>query len=78
MRAIIELTEKDKEELKKLKTKEQNSKIYRRYLYLEMSNKGLTNLEIAEHLGVTNDTLTDWRRIFLGGGLKGISQLNYA
>ena len=77
MRAIIKLTEAEKLELKKLKNKEQNKKIYRRYLYLEMSNKGLTNLEIAEYLGVCNDTLTDWRRIFLESRLEGISQLHY-
>lgn len=77
MHAKIELTEAEKIELKKLKSKEKNNKIYRRYLYLEMSNKGLTNLEIAGYVGVCNDTLTDWRRIFLESGLEGMSQLNY-
>lgn len=77
MRAKIELTEAEKIELKKLKSKEKNNKIYRRYLYLEMSNKGLTNLDIADYLGVCNDTLTDWRRIFLESGLEGISKLHY-
>ena len=77
MRAIIQLTEKEKEELKKLKNKEKSNKVFRRYLYLEMSNKGMTNLEIASILGVCNDTLTDWKDIFEEEGLKGLAQLHY-
>ena len=77
MRAIIELSDSEKENLKKLKSKEKNNKIYRRYIYLELSNKGLTNLEISKVLGVCNDTLTDWRILFKEGGLEAISQLNY-
>lgn len=77
MRATIKLTDEDKKELKERKRKEGNKKIYRRYLYVEMSNKGLTNLDISSILGVTNDTLTDWRQIFLNSGLEGLSQLHY-
>lgn len=78
MRAIIELTASEEKELKKRKSREKNNKIYRRYLYVEMSHKGQTNLAIADLLGVCNDTLTDWRRIFIEDGLDGLSQLNYA
>jgi len=77
MRAIIKLTETEKRELKRRKTKETNAKIYRRYLYVEMSNREMTNLEIADYLGVCNDTLTDWKRIFDEAGLEGLSQLHY-
>lgn len=77
MRAIIHLTEKEKQELKTLKNKTKNNKIYRRYLYVEMSNKEMTNLEISSLLGVCNDTLTDWKDIFEEAGLEGLSQLNY-
>lgn len=77
MRAIIELTEKEKKELKTLKNKTKSNKIYRRYLYVEMSNKGMTNLEISSLIGVCNDTLTDWKRIFDEAGLNGLSQLKY-
>jgi len=77
MRAIIQLTKKEKEKLKELKMKEKSNKIFRRYLYVEMSNKNMTNLEIASILGVCNDTLTDWKEIFEEGGLNGLSQLHY-
>lgn len=77
MRAIIKLTNKDRAKLKKLKKRESNNKIYRRYLYLEMSSNDMTNLKIAELLGVCNDTLTVWKQIFEESGLKGLSQLNY-
>ncbi len=77
MRAIIQLTKKEKEKLKELKMKKKSNKIFRRYLYVEMSNKNMTNLEIASILGVCNDTLTDWKEIFEEGGLNGLSQLHY-
>ena len=73
MRAIIKLTNEEKKELEKVKKTEKNNKIYRRYLYLEMSNGGMTNLKISKFLGVCNDTLTDWKRIYKEGGLDGLS-----
>ena len=77
MRAIIKLSVKQQKDLKELKKTEKNNKIYRRYLYVEMSHKGMTNLEIACILGICNDTLTDWKCIFEEGGLEGLSQLHY-
>lgn len=77
MRAIIKLTKKQKKELAERKKNEENSKIYRRYLYLEMSNEGMTNLKIAPILGVCNDTLTEWKYIFENSGIKGLSTLHY-
>jgi transposase len=77
MLAIIELSEREKEELRQRKRMEKNNKIYRRYLYLEMSNRGMTNLVIASLLGVCNDTLTDWKSIFEESGIEGLSKLNY-
>ena len=76
MRAIIKLTKRQKEDLAKRKKCEENSKIYRRYLYLEMSSKGMTNVQIAHILGVCNDTLTEWKYIFEHSGLEGLSILN--
>ena len=77
MKAIIILTKKQKTELTKRKKNEENSKIYRRYLYLEMSSKGMTNLKIASILGVCNDTLTEWKYIFENKGIEGLSMLHY-
>jgi len=77
MRAIIQLSEEEKKELKIKKGNEKNNKIYRRYLYIEMSNSKMTNLEISSILGVCNDTLTDWKNIFEEAGLEGLSQLHY-
>ena len=77
MRAKIELTKEEKERLGILKKTEKSNKIYRRYMYLEMSNRGITNVEISSILGVCNDTLTDWRVLFLKGGLESMSELKY-
>ena len=78
MRAIIQLTEQQKKELQTKKKTEKSHKIQRRYMYVELSNSGMTNLNIASIIGVTNDTLTDWKDIFEEGGLEGLSSLNYA
>jgi len=77
MRAIVKLTKKQKEDLKKRMKNKENSKIYRRYLYLEMSSKGITNLKIASVLGVCNDTLTQWKGIFESSGIQGLATLHY-
>ncbi len=77
MRAIIKLTEAEKKKLKELKKAEKNNKIYRRLLYIEMSNKKMTNLKISLILGITNDTLTDWKIIFEEGGFKELCKLHY-
>jgi transposase len=77
MRANLTLSASEEKELKEWKKQEKSNKIYRRYIYIELSHKGLTNLEIAEILGVTNDTLTDWKKIYERGGLKGLSILHY-
>lgn len=77
MRATIVLTPEERQELKTKKRTEKNNKIFRRYLYIELSNKGMTNLEIAPLVGVCNDTLTDWKMIYAEAGLEGLSQLHY-
>ena len=77
MRAIINLTKTQKDDLTKRKKSESNNKIYRRYLYLEMSSTGMTNLNIAKILGVRNDTLTVWKKIYEKSGIKGLAELNY-
>lgn len=77
MRAIITLNTDQQIELKKRKQCERNNKIYRRYLYVEMSQAGMTNLKIAKLLGVCNDTLTIWKKIFEEAGLAGLAELNY-
>jgi transposase len=77
MRSNINLTDDNLKELKILKNKEKNNKIYRRYLYLEMSNKWMTNREISSLLWICVDTLTDWKNIFNNWWLEWLSVLKY-
>lgn len=77
MRATITLTKSKQFQISELKNKEKSNKIYRRYLYLEMSNEGMTNLKIAKLLGVCNDTLTVWKQIYEEAGLAGLAELHY-
>lgn len=78
MSSNITLTAAQQVQVTQLKNKEKSNKIYRRYLYLELSNDGMTNLKIAKLLGVCNDTLTVWKQIYAEAGLAGLAELHYA
>jgi transposase len=77
MSSTITLTQSQQATIAKLKKEEKSNKIYRRYLYLEMSNEGMTNLKIAKLIGVCNDTLTVWKQIYEEAGLVGLAELHY-
>ena len=77
MSSNITLTPSQQVKVTRLKNKEKSNKVYRRYLYLELSNDGMTNLKIAKLLGVCNDTLTVWKQIYKEAGLAGLAELHY-
>jgi transposase len=77
MRAIIVLTESEKIELRERKKTERNNKLYRRLIYVEMSSQKMTNLKISSILGVSNELLTTWGKLFRDGGFKKLCTLNY-
>ena len=74
----IKLTQEEVRELKSRMRQEKQSKIYRRLLALELKNGREKNGKIAQMLGVTLDTLTDWFKLFLEEGFKGLCSLNYS
>ena len=43
-----------------------------------MKNEGLTNISISGIVGVTNDCLTDWFRLYTEGGLERLTDLDYS
>ena len=71
------LTSKEESELRKRKENERDGKILRRFLCLEMKNKGYSHREIAELCDVCIDTITDWLRLYKRGGLNALSVLHY-
>ena len=74
----IQLDTATKAELTRRKSSEKSKKLYRRLLYIEMNNEGMTHLKISSILGVCNDTLTDWRALYDAGGLDALWELQYS
>lgn len=73
----ITLSAKEAEELRERIKKEKQVKIHRRLKCIEYKSKGATSLDIANILGVTNDTITDWVKLFTNKGFNGLCKLNY-
>ncbi|MFT4154338.1 helix-turn-helix domain-containing protein [Parafilimonas sp.] len=73
----ISLSVKEQRELKDLLQKTEQAKILKRYQCIHFKRQGLTNKTIADLLCVHIDTITDWLKIFIEGGLKGLSVLDY-
>ena len=65
------------EELRERLRKEKRVKIHRRLKFIENKSKGLSHWDIAPALGVCNDTLTDWLRLFTDSGFEGLCGLKY-
>ena len=73
----VKLSKTELKELKKLKQKERDKKIFRRLQAIHLRHQGKSNQEIADIIGVCKETVIDWARIFEIKGLDGICKLNY-
>lgn len=73
----IELTTKEQKELRILLQKTEQAKILKRYQCIHFKMQGINNATVATLLCVNVDTITDWLKLFLKGGLKGLSVLEY-
>jgi transposase len=66
------------EAIKKRKQQEKDKKILRRLYCLELKAKGVPHKEIADCIGVSQDTITHWVTIYIKKGLNGLSSpINY-
>ena len=73
----VKLSETELKEIKRLKQKERDKKIFRRLQAIYLRHQGKSNQEIADIIGVCKETVIDWIRIFETKGLDGICRLNY-
>jgi len=71
------ITNVELKEIKALKGKEKNVKIYKRLSALELQAYGAKCKDVAGMLGVCIDTISDWNNLFLSGGVKAVCNLNY-
>lgn len=60
------------------KKNQRDGKVLRRLMSIDMKNKGMRHLEIAEYCDVCIDTLTDWFCLFNEGGFEALCSFNYA
>lgn len=73
----VKLSKTELKELKRLKQKERDKKIFRRLQAIYLRHQGKSNQEIADIIGVCKETVIDWIRIFETKGLDSICRLNY-
>lgn len=77
MQRKFSLTKKQKEELQGRKQKEQNAKVFKRLLGLELRADGMKCYQIASMLGVCIDTISDWSNLYMYGGVEALCDLKY-
>lgn len=73
----IELSEEVIKELKDRIGSEKNSKVYRRLLWLDLKYRGYGQKEISAILQMSQAQLTNWSKIFVEQGFKGLCRTHY-
>ena len=68
----IKISKSIYEKIISMKKTEKDKKIYRRLQFLHLKYKGKTNKEIADTVGVCQNTITSWTLIYSEKGLKGL------
>ncbi len=64
--------------IKKGKREEKDKKILRRLYCLELKAKGISHKEIADSIGVSQDTVTSWVKLYIQKGLNELCKpINY-
>jgi transposase len=76
MSYLISLSSKELQEVDIALKAQKESKVYKRLVSLKMKNHGLSNKEIANILSVHIDTITNWHKLYISLGLKGLCELH--
>ena len=64
------------DEINKLMKTQKDTKVYKRLVGLKMKQQGISNLQISNILDVHIDTVTDWFKLYIRIGLKGLCELH--
>lgn len=75
----VDLTETQENELKQLVRNNQHRKnILKRAYCILLKHEGQKNENITQLLGIHEDTIADWTKIFLSKGIDGLLKFKYA
>ncbi|MCK5168414.1 MAG: helix-turn-helix domain-containing protein [Bacteroidales bacterium] len=75
----VNLTKEEETELKKLVKENQNRKnILKRAYCILLKNEGQKNINITQLLGIHEDTVADWTKIYLRRGIEGLLRFKYS
>ena len=73
----IKLSENEHQNLIVQKSKCRDIKIYRRLICIEQLHNGKKRKEIADYFKVSLTTITNWVKLYLNKGFKGLCTLDY-
>ena len=74
----INFSKSELKAIKQRKKTEKDKKILRRLYCLELKAKDMLHKEIADNIGVSPDTITNWVKIYIKKGLNGLcAPINY-
>ena len=75
----VNLTKEEEAELRKLVKENQNRKnILKRAYCILLKNEGQKNINITQLLGIHEDTVADWTKIYLRKGIEGLLRFKYS
>ena len=75
----VRLTKEEEAELRKLIKENQNRKnILKRAYCILLKNEGQKNINITQLLGIHEDTVADWTKIYLRKGIEGLLRFKYS
>ena len=73
----LSISKKDMKKLIKYKKSVKSAKILKRIQTIILKSNGWNHNKIAEFLGVIDDTITAWIKLFLKGGIEELINLKY-
>ena len=73
----ITLSNEESNELENRISSERDSKIYKRLQCIKLKHQKYQNKEIAKICSVSSDTVTNWIKLYLEKGFKGLCYLDY-
>jgi transposase len=75
--AKIKLTKEQKAELENAENKIKKPQLLKRIQAIKLRDKGMNNLEVADFLILSDQTVSNWCQLYLKKGLKELLQWEY-